>query len=132
MYALQALLLLLELMPGILEGKTRGGRTPADLADAPLKECIVVIGQMTPLMVAVLRRSHGRVQQLLGLKGSDPRIELIHNGIRHTALSLSNHQPQYLWSKESCELTNEFLERSLHWSPDNHRFFPPAFRKGRS
>jgi hypothetical protein len=124
------LLLLLELMPGIVEVENRNGHTPADLADGPLKEGIICMGQMTPLMVAVLRRSHGRVQQLLGLKESDPCIEVVHNGIRHTALSLSNHQPQYFWSKESCELTNEYLKRSLHWSPDNHRFFPPAFRKG--
>ncbi len=127
---MKALLLLLELIPGILEVKDRHGRTPAVVADGPLKEGIIFMGQMTPLMVVVLRRSHGRVQQLLGLKGSDPTIEIVHEGIRHTALSLSNHQPQYFWSKGSCELTNEYLVRSLQWSPNNHRLFPPAFRKG--
>ena len=81
-------------------------------------------------MVAVLLRADERVKQLLALQGSDPRIEVAYEGVTHTALSLAVHQPKYSWSKEACDDTTEYLARSLTWSPDNHRLFPPAFRRG--
>ena len=121
-------------MPGSLGARGNYGQTPAHYAAAmghvELSEYIDFASQLTPLMVAVLLREHKRVKRLLSLQGSDPRIEVVCNGITHSAQSLSTYQPQYTWGKRVCLHTNWYLEQSLSWSPKNHRLFPPAFRRG--
>ena len=48
-----------------------------------------------------------------------------------TALLVAENLPQaFSWSMEVCPETIKLLKRSLRWSTQSYRVFPPRFRRG--